>query len=385
MGGRVPSYLGSSFSFIAVVLTATGFASGFKGTGLNPNIGVALGGIIMAGVVYAIIGLIVIFTGYKWIDILLPPVVTGAVVAVIGLNLASVAVGEASTSSFDTIMAIVTILAVAAIAVYAPGALRRLPVLLGGVIGYLIYLLLANGFGLGKAIDFSGVTSVAWVGLPNFSTPTFNGTAIGLIAPVAIVLVAENTGHVKAVAAMTGRSLDKYLGRAFLGDGLATIVAGIGGGTGVTTYAENIGVMAVTRIYSTVVFLIAAVVALLLGFCPKFGALIHTIPLGVLGGLTIVLFGLIAATGGRIWVQNRVDFSKSRNLVTVAFALTVGAGNFFINIGSFTLSAIGFATFGAIILYQILREREPQPEEMVSADSAVGLDPGAEPQSGAGE
>ncbi len=385
VGGRVPSYLGSSFSFIAVVLTATGFASGFKGTGLNPNIGVALGGIIMAGVVYAIIGLIVIFTGYKWIDILLPPVVTGAVVAVIGLNLASVAVGEASTSSFDTVMAIVTILAVAAIAVYAPGALRRLPVLLGGVIGYLIYLLFANGFGLGKAIDFSGVASANWVGLPNFSTPTFNGTAIGLIAPVAIVLVAENTGHVKAVAAMTGRNLDKYLGRAFLGDGLATIVAGIGGGTGVTTYAENIGVMAVTRIYSTVVFLIAAVVALLLGFCPKFGALIHTIPLGVLGGLTIVLFGLIAATGGRIWVQNRVDFSKSRNLVTVAFALTVGAGNFFINIGSFTLSAIGFATFGAIILYQILREREPQPEEMVSADSAVGLDPGAEPQAGAGE
>jgi xanthine/uracil permease len=143
--------------------------------------------------------------------------------------------------------------------------------------------------------------------------------------------------------------------------------------------------MAVTRIYSTVVFLIAAVVALLLGFCPKFGALIHTIPLGVLGGLTIVLFGLIAATGGRIWVQNRVDFSKSRNLVTVAFALTVGAGNFFINIGSFTLSAIGVATFGAIILYQILRERESQPEEMVSADSAVGLDPGAEPQAGAGE
>jgi putative pyrimidine permease RutG len=385
VGGRVPSYLGSSFSFIAVVLAATGFASGFKGTGLNPNIGVALGGIISAGVVYAIIGLIVIFAGYKWIDILLPPVVTGAVVAVIGLNLASVAVGEASTSSFDTVMAIVTILAVAAIAVYAPGALRRLPVLLGGVIGYLIYLLFANGFGLGKAIDFSGVANAAWIGLPNFSTPTFNGNAIGLIAPVAIVLVAENTGHVKAVAAMTGRNLDKYLGRAFLGDGLATIVAGIGGGTGVTTYAENIGVMAVTRIYSTVVFLIAAVVALLLGFCPKFGALIRTIPLGVLGGLTIVLFGLIAATGGRIWVQNRVDFSKSRNLVTVAFALTVGAGNFFLNIGSFTLSAIGFATFGAIILYQILREREPQPEEMVSADSAVGLDPGAEPQAGAGE
>src|SRR5216683_2692896 len=139
--------------------------------GFNPNTAIFFSGI---GTI------IFFFTGYKWIDILLPPVVTGAVVAVIGLNLASVAVGEASTSSFDMIMAIVTILAVAAIAVYAPGALRRLPVLLGGVIGYLIYLLLANGFGLGKAIDFSGVTSVAWVGLPNFSTPTFNGTAIGL-------------------------------------------------------------------------------------------------------------------------------------------------------------------------------------------------------------
>ncbi len=385
VGGRVPSYLGSSFSFIAVVLTATGFASGFKGPGLNPNIGVALSGIIVAGVVYAIIGVIVIFVGYKWVDYLLPPVVTGAVVAVIGLNLAPVAVGEASTSVFDTVMALVTILAVALIAVYAPGALRRLPVLLGGVIGYLMYLLFANAFGLGKAVDFSGVASANWIGLPNFTTPTFNGNAIGLIAPVAIILVAENTGHVKAVAAMTGRNLDKYLGRAFLGDGLATIVAGFGGGTGVTTYAENIGVMAVTRIYSTVVFLIAAVVALLLGFCPKFGALIHTIPLGVLGGLTIVLFGLIAATGGRIWVQNRVDFSKSRNLVTVAVALTIGAGNFQINIGSFTLSAIGVATFGAIILYQILRERESQPEELVSADSAVGLDPSAEPEPGAGK
>lgn len=383
VGGRVPSYLGSSFSFIAVTLAATGFASGFKGTGLNPNISVALGGIIAAGVLYAIIGLIVMAVGYRWIDFLLPPVVTGAVVAVIGLNLAPVAVGEALTSSFDTVMALITILAVGLIAVFAPGPLRRLPILLGGVIGYLIYLLFANGFGLGTAINFSGVSNAAWVGLPNFSAPSFNGNAIGLIAPIAIILVAENTGHVKAVAAMTGRSLDKYLGRAFLGDGIATIIAGFGGGPGETTYAENIGVMAVTRIYSTVVFLIAAVVALLLGFCPKFGALIHTIPLGILGGLTIVLFGLIAATGGRIWVQNNVDFSKGRNLITAAVALTVGAGNFAITIGNFTLSAIGVATFGAIILYQILRERSPQPEEAVTADSAVGLNPGAE--AGAGE
>src|SRR6266487_3177880 len=315
----------------------------------------------------------------------MPPAVTGVVVAAIGLNLAPVAISEATHSSFDTWMALVTILAVAVVAVYFPGPLRRLPILLGGVIGYLIYLLFANGLGFGTAIKFTDLYKASWFGPPVFTTPVFQASAMVLIAPVAIILVAENLGHVKAVGAMTGRNLDKYLGRAFLGDGLATIVAGSGGGTGVTTYAENIGVMAVTRIYSTVIFIVAAVVAILLGFSPKFGALIATIPSGVLGGLAIVLFGLIAATGGRIWVQNRVDFSKSRNLLTAAVALTIGAGNLAINIGNFTLSAIGVATFGAIILYQILREREPQPEEMVTADSAVGLDPGAEPQSGTGE
>src|SRR2546421_4733423 len=378
VGGRVPSYLGSSFSFIAVVIAATAYS----GKGPNTHIDVALGGIIAAGVVYAIIGIIVIFVGYKWIEYLMPPVVTGAVVAAIGLNLAPVAVSDAATSQFDTWMAIVTVLAVAAVEVYLPGPLRRLPILIGGIIGYIIYLIFANGFGLGKAIDFTGLSNAAWVGLPNFTTPTFHANAMALIAPVAIILVAENLGHVKAVGAMTGRSLDKYLGRAFLGDALATIVSASGGGTGVTTYAENIGVMAVTRIYSTLIFIIAAVVAILLGFSPKFGALIHTIPPGVLGGLAIVLFGLIAATGGRIWVQNGVDFSKNRNLITAAVALTMSAGNFTLNIGNFSMSGIGTATFSAIILYQILRE--PQPEEIASADSAVGLNP-TEPQPGAGQ
>lgn len=383
VGGRVPSYLGSSFSFIAVVIAA----SAYSGKGLNTHIDVALGGIIAAGVVYAIIGIIVIFAGYKWIEYLMPPVVTGAVVAAIGLNLAPVAVSDAATSQFDTWMAIVTVLAVAAVAVYLPGPLRRLPILLGGIIGYIIYLIFANGFGLGKAIDFTGLSSAAWVGLPNFTTPSFHANAMALIAPVAIILVAENLGHVKAVGAMTGRSLDKYLGRAFLGDALATIVSASGGGTGVTTYAENIGVMAVTRIYSTLIFIIAAVVAILLGFSPKFGALIHTIPLGVLGGLAIVLFGLIAATGGRIWVQNGVDFSRSRNLITVAVALTLGAGNFVLNVGNFSIGGIGTATFGSIILYQILRERGTKPEEVATADAATNIEPGDEGtlEAGAGE
>ena len=183
---------------------------------------------------------------------------------------------------------------------------------------------------------------------------------MALIAPVAIVLVAENLGHVKAVAAMTGQNLDPYLGRAFLGDGIATMVAGAGGGTGVTTYAENIGVMAVTRIYSTLVFVVAALSAIVLGFSPKFGALIMTIPGPVLGGLAIVVFGLITATGARIWVQNSVDFSRARNLVTVAVTLTIGAGDLALKFGGFTLGGIGTATFGAILLYQLLGEDRPE-------------------------
>ncbi|QBD82752.1 pyrimidine utilization transport protein G [Ktedonosporobacter rubrisoli] len=356
VGGRVPSYLGSSFSFIAVVIAASAYA----GKGLNPHISVALGGIIAAGVVYALIGILVMLVGYKWIEFLLPPPVTGAVVAIIGLNLAPTAISDTAGTPFDTWMAVITVLAVALVAIYAPGALKRLPILLGGIIGYVIYALLANGLGLGKAIDFTNLQKAAWVGLPNFTAPTFQPHAIALIAPVAIILVTENLGHIKAIEAMTGRNLDTYLGRAFLGDGLSTIVSGFGGGTGVTTYAENIGVMAVTRIYSTLIFIISALVAILLGFSPKFGALIASIPSGVIGGLAIVLFGLIAATGARIWVQNNVDFSQSRNLITIAVALILGAGNFTINIAGFSLGGIGTATFAAIILYQLLREHTPK-------------------------
>ena len=153
---------------------------------------------------------------------------------------------------------------------------------------------------------------------------------------------------------MTGRNLDAYLGRAFIGDGLATMISGAGGGTGMTTYAENMGVMAVTRIYSTLIFVVAAFIALLLGLSPKFGALILTIPGPVIGGLSIVVFGLIAAAAGRIWVENRVDFSQPRNLITVAVALVLGAGNFKLTLGGFTLDGIGTATFGAILLYHLL-------------------------------
>ena len=372
VGGRIPSYLGSSFSFIAVVIAASAYA----GTGPNGNIAVALGGIIAAGVVYAIIGLIVMAVGYRWIEVLMPPIVTGTVVMIIGLNLAPVAISDLagateSEAQFAVAIGLLTVLAVALVAVYAPGALRRLPVLIGGIVGYILYFIFANGLGWGPAMDFSGVANAPLIGLPNLTAPIFELNAITLIAPVAVILVAENLGHVKAVAAMTGRDLDPYLGRAFFADGLSTMVAGAGGGTGVTTYAENIGVMAVTKIYSSLVFVIAGVVAVLLGFSPVFGALIRTIPAPVIGGLAIVLFGLIAATGARIWVQNGVDLSNSRNLITAAIGLTMGAGNLLVTFpGGFQLGGIGTATFSAIIVYQLLREPKPA-ETLAKADSGV--------------
>ena len=349
--GKVPSYLGSSFAFIAPVAAVT------AGGG---TIQQALGGIVIAGLIYLLIGVAVELSGSAWIDALMPPLVTGAVVTIIGLNLAGAARGMAQTSMP---LAIVTILAVMAIAIVGRGLIGRLPILLGTVFGYLVALILGGTNEAGRSIgpmhfagvDFQPVRDAAWIGWPNFTAPSFNWHAISLIAPVAIVLVAENTGHIKAVSEMTGRNLMPFLGRGFIGDGAATMVAGFGGGTGVTTYAENIGVMAVTKVFSTAMFVVAACTAVLLGFVPKFGALIGSIPEGVLGGVSTVLFGLIAVTGIRIWVENQVDFSKSPNLFIAAVSLIVGAADYTLHFGDFALAGIGIGTFGAIILYQIFK------------------------------
>ncbi|KVL24307.1 solute carrier family 23 protein [Burkholderia ubonensis] len=358
VGGRVPSYLGSSFAFIGLVIAVTGYG----GSGPNPNIPVALGGIIACGVVYVALGAIVSAVGTRWIEALMPPVVTGAIVAVIGLNLAPIAVKGVSASTFDSAMALVTVLSVGGVAVFARGMMQRLLILVGLGFAYAIYAVATNGMGLGKPIDFSIVAHAAWFGIPTFHAPVFDPHAMLMLAPIAVILVAENLGHIKAVSAMTGQNLDRYVGRAFIGDGLATIVSGSVGGTGVTTYAENIGVMAVTRIYSTLVFVVAALIAIGLGFSPKFGAVIQTIPGPVLGGVSIVVFGLIAVTGARIWVVNKVDFSDNRNLIVAAVTLVLGAGDFSLKFGGFALGGIGTATFGAILLYAILRkEKEPGP------------------------
>lgn len=356
-GGRVPSYLGSSAAFVGVVIAVTGFT----GQGLNTHLSVALGGIIACGALYTLIGLIVMKVGTGWIERLMPPVVTGAVVMAIGLNLAPIAVHSVSATLFDSWMAVLTVLCIGLVAVMTRGLVQRLLILVGLIVAWAFYALLTNGFGLGKPVDFSGVAHAAWFGVPHTTAPVFDLQAIMMIAPVAIILVAENLGHIKAVAAMTGRNLDAWMGRAFVGDGLATMLSGSAGGSGVTTYAENIGVMAVTRVYSTLAFVAAALIAILLGFSPKFGALIHTVPAPVIGGASIVVFGLIAVAGARIWLQNQVDLGQNGNLIMVATTLVLGAGDFALKIGSFTLGGIGTATFGAIILNAILQHRSRAP------------------------
>lgn len=358
VGGRVPSYLGSSFAFIGLVILVTGYA----GHGPNSNIGVALGGIIACGALYALIGLVVMAVGWNWIDKLMPPVVTGAVVAVIGLNLAPIAVKGVMGSAFDTWMALATIVCVGAVAVFTRGSLQRLPILVGLLLTYMLYTLLTNGLGLGKPIDFTAISNAAWFGMPQFHSPVFEPKAMALLAPVAIILVVENLGHIKAIGAMTGQNLDRYLGRTFLGNALITMLSGSLGGPGVTTYAENIGVMAVTKVYSSVAFVAAAVIAIILGLSPKFGAIIQTIPSAILGGMSIVVFGLIALAGARIWVVNKVDFGNNRNLIVAATALVLGAGDFTVHLGQFALGGIGTATFGAIFLNALLSLRSDEPE-----------------------
>lgn len=351
VGGHVPSYLGSSFAFIGVVISATGYVAG---SGMNPNIPTALGGIVICGLIYAIVGLIVMSTGVRWIERLMPPVVTGAVVAVIGLNLAPTAVKGVGPTDFDAWIAILTVLCVGGVAVYTRGLIQKLLILAGLSLAYVIYAILTNGMGLGTPINFAKISEAAWFGMPQFETPVFSLSAITLIAPVVIILVGENLGHIKAVTAMTGRNLDPYMGRAFLGDGLATMFSASCGGTGVTTYGENIGVMAATRVYSTLLFPVAACFAIILGFSPKFGAVIQTIPQPILGGTSIVVFGLIAVAGARVWVVNHVDFGDNRNLIVAAVTLILGGGDFTIHLGNFTLGGIGTATFGAIILNALM-------------------------------
>ncbi len=353
-GGRMPSYLGSSFAFIGPVIAVTAYA----GTGFNSGLDVALGGIMACGIIYALVGLLVMKTGTGWIESLMPPIVTGAIVMIIGLNLAPVTIQGVSANQFDAWMAALTVLLISGVAVFTRGMLRRLLLLVGLILSYVIYYIVTNVMGYGTPIDFTTVAAASWFGLPSIHTPRFEMSAIVLIAPVAFILVAENLGHFKAVEGMTKARVTPYMGRAFLADGLATTFSAGFGGTGVTTYAENIGVMAVTKVYSTTIFVIAGVVAVLLGMSPKFGAIIQTIPAALLGGASIVVFGLITIAGLKIWMDNNIDFTKNSNLVIAAVTVIMGTGNFSLMLGSFDLGGIGTATLAAIVLNALFNRQK---------------------------
>lgn len=357
-GGRIPNYLGSSFSFIALVVTLTGYS----GHGPNPDIPLACGGIFMAGLLYALIGLVVSVTGSGWIERLMPPSVTGAIGAAIGLNLAPVAARGLGHGGAGTACGIFALVCTALLAVYGSTLVRRLSILLSLVASTLVYVVVANGLHLATPVDFTTLMRAPLVGLPTFTAPHFTSHAAMLLAPVGLVLVAENMGHLKAIGAVTGHPLDSLAGRAFMGDGVASMLAASLGGTGVTTYVENIGVMVLSRVYSTLTFAAAGCFAILLGCSPFFGALLRAIPEPVLSGLAIGLFGLIAATMVRVWMDNNVDFSRAATLFPVGVALVAGAGDLTLTIGGVTLGGITTATIAAVLLNQILTPRSNSRE-----------------------
>ena len=331
---KLPSYLGSSFAFLAPVAAA-------KTSGGIPA---ALGGIVAAGVLLALVGFIAKAAGTGWIDALLPPVVTGTIVMVIGLNLAGAAKNDFMMGQR---LGLITLLSIGLISAFFRGFLGRISIFAGLVIGYIVAAIMGD-------VDFSGVTAAKWVAMPSFTSPTFDSSAMLLFLPVVLVLIAENVGHVKAVAAMTGKNLDDQVGNALIADGAATTLAGLGGGSGTTTYAENIGVMAASRIYSTLAYIFAGVGAILLALSPKFGAVLSATPAGVKGGVTVALFGMIGVLGARIWIDGRVNFANPINLYIAASSLIIGISDMSWTRGDFTFSGIINSTVLAVFGYQIL-------------------------------
>lgn len=334
---KLPSYLGSSFAFIAPVTAATASA----------GMGSALAGIVAVGVLLAVIGVVVQLAGLGWVDKLMPPVVAGAIVALIGFNLA-----PAAWNNFQQapVIASITLAAVILFSVLFRGFLGRISIFLGVVVGYI-------AAAISGELDFSSVADAAWIGLPTFHIADFGSpgtwSAIAMFLPVVLVLVAENVGHVRGVATMTDASVNRSTGRALIADGAATTVAGFFGGSGTTTYGENIGVMAATRVYSTAAYWVAGVVAILLSLSPKIGAVINSVPAGVLGGVTTALYGLIGIIGIKIWVDNRVDFSRPVNQYTAAVALVMAIAGFSMSWGDFQLGAIVVATAAALLIYHL--------------------------------
>jgi uracil-xanthine permease len=373
--GKVPSYLGTSASFVG------GVAAIRAGGGTSAEV---TGAILVAGLVLVAVGVAIHVAGSSVLHRVLPPVVTGAVVMLIGFNLAPVVAGIYWPQ--DQWVAIATMLFTIVVAVAFKGFIGRIAVFLALVFGTVLSWVLDATLGqinsvLGGASeatdhfrwDTTNVGGASWFGFPSqtmvaadgkevvgWHTPSFTVTAILLVLPAVIALVAENTGHVKAVAEMTGDDLDPMMGRAIAADGVGTALASSVGGSPTTTYAENIGVMAATRVYSTAAYYVAAAVAILFGFSPKFGALVASVPGGVLGGITVVLYGMIGLLGAKIWKENSVDFGNPINLVPIAAGIIIGIGNVELKVtDDFSLGGIALGTIVTIAGWHLARVIAP--------------------------
>ncbi len=320
-GGRVPVFLGSSFAFIAPMVAAS--KAGFSVAAIG-------GGIAAAGLVYAVMALIVTAIGSERVRQVFPPVVTGPVIVVIGLTLAPVAIDMATKG---WLLAIVTLAAAIVAAVFFHGLFKMLPILVGVTVGYVVALFTG-------AVDLTPVREAAWVGLPAFTWARFEPGAVFLIAPVAFVTVMEHIGDILTNGRVVGRDFFKEPGlhRTLLGDGAATALAGLIGGPANTTYSENTGVLAVTKVYDPSILRIAAVFAILLGFSPKLAAVLQTLPAGVLGGISILLFGMIASVGIRTLSEAQIDFTHSRNMIVVALILVLGLGGAVADLGTISVA-----------------------------------------------
>jgi uracil-xanthine permease len=368
--GKVPSYLGTSASFVGGVAAIR--AQGGDSADVT-------GAILVAGAVLLLVGVLIHFAGSHLLQVVLPPAVTGAVVMLIGFNLAPVVAGIYWPQ--DQWIAFATMTFVILVAVGMRGFFGRIAVFLGLLFGYILSWLADSISGPITSFDAAAgevtthdrvnwdfVRSSDWIGFPPHTSadvvgwhgPSFSVTFTLLVLPAVIALIAENTGHVKAVGEMTRRDLNPVMGRAIAADGFGTMVATSVGGSPTTTYAENIGVMAATRVYSTAAYYVAAVVAIIFGLSPKFGALVAATPGGVLGGITVVLYGMIGLLGAKIWRENGVDFGNPVNLVPLAAAIIIAIGNVELKISdNFSLTGIALGTLVAVVYYHLARAIAP--------------------------
>lgn len=353
--GKVPSYLGSSFAFINPIIAVKAF-SGFGGIMI---------GSFMVGLVYATVALIIAKTGTKWLMKLLPPIVVGPVIMVIGLGLSSVAIGMVTNhdGGYDLnyiLVGFVTLLITIVFAIFTKGFLSVVPVLMGIIGGYIFALIMG-------IVNLQAVEEASWFAVPPFQipfvdfTPEFSWKIFLLMVPVAIVPIAEHIGHQLVLSKVIGKDLlkDPGLHVSMFGDGVASVIASLIGGPPNTTYGENIGVLAITRAFSIYLFIGAACFAVLFGFCGKIAAILSTIPTPVMGGVSILLFGIIASSGLRMLVENKIDFSQKRNLIIASVILVIGIGGAAIHIGThFSLEGMALASIVGIVLNQILPGKE---------------------------